>query len=91
MSYVNAPKSVIDASKRLDIKNRLLDLLCEEKKTIITIQCGLRALDLIVGMAEYVQPYDALVIATCVINLQRDFDCDPWEVVYNGKTIFNNK
>lgn len=87
-------QSVIDASKRLDIKNKLLDLLCEAKNPGITVQCGLRVLDLLIGMPEFGQNLHEgmyLYIASCYVYLERDFDCDPWEVVYNGKVIFNNK
>lgn len=89
---MNAPKSAIDASKRLDIKNKLLDLLIEEKTEKITIKCGLKALDLIMGMSEYIKAYDDILkIAGCAVILNKNFGCDPWEVVYNGKVIFNNK
>lgn len=90
MAHVNAPKSVIDASKRLAIRESLLNLLCEEKKAEIAVRCGLKALDLVMQMPEYNRSYDDsfLMIASCVIKLERDFDLDPWEIWYNDTIIF---
>jgi hypothetical protein len=82
---------VVAASKRLAIREALLELLIQEKKTEIIIQCGLRALDQILFMPEHMRTMGEtfLEIAGCVIQVKRDFELDPWKIVYNGDVIFN--
>ena len=82
---------VVAASKRLAIREALLELLIQEKKTEITIKCGLRALDQILFMPEHMRTMGEtfLEIAGCVIQVKRDFELDPWKIVYNGDVIFN--
>ncbi len=82
---------VVAASKRLAIREALLELLIQEKKAEITIKCGLRALDQILVMPEHMRTMDEafLEIASCVIQVERDFELDPWKIVYNGDVIFN--
>jgi hypothetical protein len=82
---------VVAASKRSAIREALLELLIQEKKAEITIKCGLRALDLILVMPECMRTMDKafLEIAGCVIQVKRDFELDPWNIVYEGKVIFN--
>lgn len=91
---VNIPKpspEVVAASKRAAIREALLELLIKEKKENITIKCGLRALDQILHMPECMRTMDKafLEIAGCVIQVKRDFELDPWKVVYEGEVIFN--
>ena len=87
----NAPPSVIAASKRIAIREALLELLIQEKKSDITIQCGLKALDQILNMPECMRTMNEtfLTIAGCTIQVERDFDLDPWKVIYNSRVIFN--
>jgi len=82
---------VVTASKRLAIREALLELLIKEKKEKITIKCGLRVLDQILLMPECMRTMDEafLEIAGCVIQVKRDFELDPWKVVYEGKVVFN--
>ena len=82
---------VIAASKRAAIREALLELLIKEKKSNITIKCGLRALDQILVMPECMRTIDEafLEIAGCVIQVKRDFDLDPWKVIYNSRVIFS--
>ena len=86
----NVPPSVIAASKRIAIREALLELLIQEKKSDITIQCGLKALDQILNMPECMRTMNEtfLTIAGCTIQVERDFDFDPWKVVYENKVIF---
>ena len=91
---VNIPKpspEVIAASKRIAIREALLELLIQEKKSDITIQCGLKALDQILNMPECIRTMNEtfLTIAGCTIQVKRDFDLDPWKVVYESEVIFN--
>ena len=87
----NVPPSVIAASKRIAIREALLELLIQEKKSDITIQCGLKALDQILNMPECMRTMNEtfLTIAGCTIQVERDFDLDPWKVIYNSRVIFN--
>ena len=82
---------VIAASKRAAIREALLELLIQEKKSDITIQCGLKALDQILHMPECMRTMNEtfLTIAGCTIQVERDFDLDPWKVIYNSRVIFN--
>jgi hypothetical protein len=88
---VNAPPSVIAASKRAKLRGALMELLIKEKKEEITIKCGLKILDMIMNMSEYIRISDGgyISLASCCINVERDFDLDPWNIVYDGKVIFN--
>ncbi len=81
----------VAASKRLAIREALLELLIQEKKAEITIKCGLRALDQILVMPEHMRTMGEtfLEIAGCVIQVERDFELEPWKVVYEGEVIFN--
>jgi hypothetical protein len=87
----NAPASVIAASKRTKIRDVLLELLVQEKKEEITIKCGLKILDMIMNMAEYIRLSEGgyISLAGCDINVERDFELEPWNIVYEGKVIFN--
>ena len=94
MMTVNIPKpspEVVAASKRAAIREALLELLIKEKKANITITCGLRVLDQILLMPECMRTMDEafLEIAGCVIQVKRDFELEPWKVVYEGEVIFN--
>ena len=94
MMTVNIPKpspEVVAASKRAAIREALLELLIKEKKANITIKCGLRVLDQILLMPECMRTMDEafLEIAGCVIQVKRDFELEPWKVVYEGEVIFN--
>lgn len=82
---------VVAASKRSAIREALLELLIQEKKANIIIKCGLRALDQILFMPECMRTVDEafLEIAGCVIQVKRDFELEPWKIVYNGDVIFN--
>jgi len=82
---------VVTASKRLAIREALLELLIKEKKEKITIKCGLRVLDQILLMPECMRTMDEafLEIAGCVIQVKRDFELDPWKIIYNEEVIFN--
>jgi len=87
----NAPPSVIAASKRAKLRDALLELLVQEKKEEITIKCGLKILDMIMNMSEYTRFLGGgyISLAGCNINVERDFDLDPWHIIYNDKVIFN--
>jgi hypothetical protein len=90
--YIAKPSpEVVAASKRSAIREALLELLIQEKKEKITIKCGLRVLDQILLMPECMRTMDEafLEIAGCVIQVKRDFELEPWKVVYDGKVIFN--
>jgi hypothetical protein len=90
--YIPKPSpEVVAASKRAAIREALLELLIKEKKSNITIKCGLRVLDQILVMPECMRTMDEafLEIAGCVIQVKRDFELDPWKVVYEGEVIFN--
>ena len=82
---------VVAASKRAVIREALLELLIKEKKANITIKCGLRALDQILVMPEHMRTIDEvfLEIAGCVIQVKRDFELDPWKIVYKEEVIYN--
>ena len=82
---------VVTASKRAAIREALLELLIKEKKQEISVKCGLRALDQILVMPEHMRTMDEafLEIAGCIIQVERDFELDPWKVVYEGEAIFN--
>ena len=82
---------VVTASKRAAIREALLELLIKEKKQEISVKCGLRALDQILVMPEHMRTMDEafLEIAGCIIQVERDFELDPWKVVYEGEVIFN--
>jgi len=82
---------VVAASKRSAIREALLELLIKEKKEKITIKCGLRVLDQILLMPECMRTMDEafLEIAGCVIQVKRDFELEPWKIVYEGKVVFN--
>lgn len=89
----NAPPSVIAASKRNKIRNVLLELLVQEKKEEITIKCGLKILDQILSMSECtfdnrLQTY-FVSIADCQIKIEKDFDLDPWHIIYNNEVLFS--
>jgi len=77
-------------ARRSTIRENLLSLLCNEKKDEITVKCGLRALDQIVRMPEYQVTFEhkSLYIADCWVNVEKDFDLDPWEIWYNDILIF---
>ena len=90
--YIPKPSpEVVAASKRSAIREALLELLIQEKKAEIIVQCGLRALDQIMYMPEHMRTIDQafLEIAGCVIQVKRDFELEPWNIVYEGKVIFN--
>lgn len=90
--YIHKPSpEVVGASKRAAIREALLELLIKEKKEKITIKCGLRVLDQILLMPECMRTMDEafLEIAGCVIQVKRDFELDPWKVVYEDEVIFN--
>ena len=89
--YIDKPsKEVVAAPKRSAIREALLELLIQEKKANIIIKCGLRALDQILFMPECMRTVDEafLEIAGCVIQVKRDFELEPWKIVYNGNVIF---
>lgn len=91
-AYIPKPSpEVVAASKRSAIRETLLEILIQEKKAEIIIKCGLRALDQILVMPEHISTTDEafLEIAGCVIQVKRDFELDPWKVVYEGEVIFN--
>jgi hypothetical protein len=91
-AYIPKPSPEdVAASKRSAIREALLELLIQEKKAEITIKCGLRALDQILVMPEHMRTMDEafLEIAGCVIQVKRDFELEPWKIVYNGDVIFN--
>ena len=85
------PPEALAASRRAKIRETLLDLLIKEKKEDITVHCGLKALDQIMQMPEFSRSWDdkSLNIADCYIEIKRDFELDPWKIVYNGDAIFN--
>ena len=93
MPYIFPPsKEITAASKRAAIREALLELLIKEKKTEIIVQCGLRALDQLMYMPEFAQStYDGMYmsIVGCSIYLKRDFELDPWKIVYKEEVIFN--
>jgi hypothetical protein len=82
---------VVAASKRLAIREALLELLIKEKKEKITIKCGLRVLDQILLMPECMRTMDEafLEIAGCVIQVKRDFELEPWHIIYNNEVLFS--
>ena len=91
---VNIPKpspEVVAASKRAAIREALLELLIQEKKSDVTIQCGLKALDQILHMPECMRTMNEtfLTIAGCTIQLERDFDLDTWHIIYNNEVLFS--
>lgn len=91
-AYIPKPSPEdVAAPKRSAIREALLELLIQEKKAEITIKCGLRALDQILVMPEHMRTMDEafLEIAGCVIQVKRDFELEPWKIVYNGDVIFN--
>jgi hypothetical protein len=92
-AYIPKPSPEdVAASKRSAIREALLELLIQEKKAEIIVQCGLRALDQIMYMPEFAKSsYDGFYfsIVGCSIYLKRDFELDPWKIVYEGKVIFN--
>jgi hypothetical protein len=87
----NAPPSVIEATRRAKLREALMELLIKEKKEEITISCGLKALDQIMNMSDYIRISDGgyISLSGCCINVERNFDLDPWNIVYEGKVIFN--
>jgi hypothetical protein len=87
----NAPPSVIAASKRAKLRKALMELLIKEKKEEITIKCGLKILDMIMNMSEYIRISDDgyVSLAGCSINVERDFDLDPWHIIYNDEVLFS--
>ena len=89
--YIAKPSpEVVAASKRSAIREALLELLIQEKKAEITISCGLRALDQILFMPEHMRTMGEtfLEIAGCVIQVERDFELEPWEIRYNDVIVF---
>ena len=89
--YIAKPspsKEVIATLKRSAIREALLELLIQEKKEEITIGCGLKALDQIMQMSEYIRSLKSLYIADCYIKAERDFELDPWEIWYNDVIVF---
>jgi hypothetical protein len=82
---------VVAAAKRLAIREALLELLIKEKKEKITIKCGLRVLDQILLMPECMRTMDEafLEIAGCVIQVKRDFELEPWHIIYNNEVLFS--
>ena len=87
----NAPPSVIEATKRAKLREALMELLIKEKKEEITIKCGLKILDMIVNMSEYIRISDGgyISLAGCYIAVERDFDLDPWHIIYNDEVLFS--
>jgi hypothetical protein len=89
--FIPKPSAV---SIRADIREALLELLIKEKKQEISVKCGLRAFDQIMYMSEYTYAANPkidgyLSIAGCSVAIVRDFNLDPWKIVYDGKVIFN--
>jgi len=82
------PPEALAASRRAKIRETLLELLIKEKKEEITVQCGLKALDQIMQMSEYIRSLKSLYIADCYIKAERDFEVDPWEIWYNDIIVF---
>ena len=82
---------VVAAAKRSSIREALLELLIKEKKEKITIKCGLRALAQILLMPECMRTMDEafLEIAGCVIQVKRDFELEPWHIIYNNEVLFS--
>jgi len=76
--------------QKIAIRESLLNLLIEEKKDDITVRCGLKALDQIMQMPEFMKTWDekSLHIADCWIHVTKDFDLDPWEIWYNDVIVF---
>jgi hypothetical protein len=95
MPYIFPPsKEVVTASKRAAIREAFMELLIKEKKQNISVKCGLRAFDQIMYMSEYSYAANPkidgyLSIAGCSVVIVRDFDLDPWKIVYEGKVIYN--
>jgi hypothetical protein len=87
----NAPPSVIEATRRAKLRNAIMELLIKEKKEEITISCGLKVLDQIMKMSDFtrIDEIGFINMVGCWIEVQRDFDLDPWNIVYKGKVIFN--
>jgi hypothetical protein len=88
---VNAPPWVIEATKRHKIREALMELLIKEKKEKIRISCGLKVLDQIMKMSDftYINEIGFINMVGCYIEVQRDFDLDPWNIVHKGEVIFN--
>lgn len=84
------PPEVIAVSRRAKIRETLLELLIKEKKDDITVRCGLKVLDQIMQMPEFMKTWDekSLHIADCWIHVTKDFDLDPWHIEYNEEVIF---
>ena len=85
---------VVTASKRAAIREAFMELLIKEKKREISVKCGLRAFDQIMYMSEYSYAANPkidgyLSIAGCRVVIVRDFDLDPWKIVYEEEVIFN--
>lgn len=95
MPYIFPPsKEITAASKRAAIREAFMELLIKEKKQKISVKCGLRAFDQIMYMSEYSYAANPkidgyLSIAGCSVVIVRDFDLDPWKIVYKGEAIFN--
>jgi|GEM_PF-6669336 len=77
--------------QKIAIRGALLELLIKEKKEEITVSCGLKALDQIMHMPEFtnINGEGFIRLAGCYIEVKRDFELDPWKIVYNGDVIFN--
>jgi hypothetical protein len=95
MPYIFPPsKEITAASKRAAIREALLELLIKEKKQEISVKCGLRAFDQIIYMSEYTYAANPkidgyLSIAGCSVVIVRDFELDPWKIVYGEEVIYN--
>lgn len=89
-SYINTPTEISLANRINQIRESLLNLLWEQKKSTLDIKCGIKAMDVITKMPEYwYSAFDKQIhIADCVINVKKDFDLDPWDIVHEGKVIF---
>ena len=76
--------------QKIAIRESLLGLLIKEKKEEITVSCGLKALDQIMQMPEFMKTWDekSLHIADCWIHVTKDLDLDPWEIWYNDVIVF---
>lgn len=80
------------ATPKVDIQRRaiyshFLDLLEEVKKNDITVNCGIRVLNLISGMSNYDSKFRIVRIAQCEITTELDFTIGSWDVVYEGQKI----
>lgn len=84
------PPEVLESNRIKQIRESLLNLLCEEKKSPLNITCGIKAMDIITRMPEYWNSaFDKQIhIADCVINVKKDFALDPWEIWYNDVIVF---